>query len=138
LFFPGIKLSFPLTFIRACLKIPRSAVFAEKVGWRGAMKENIACGSSTAKQRSQTAVSAKSLRAAGLLALSGVGSVVTARCGDAPPLPPWPKPKSLAAAPLAILRQALTLEVSIDTDANARTKQWTKYEIVSLRAFHEP
>ena len=65
-------------------------------------------GSSTEEQRSQTACCAKTLRAAGLLALAGVGSVVTARCGDAPPSPPWPKPKSLAAAPLAIFSQALS------------------------------
>jgi hypothetical protein len=41
------------------------------------------------------------------LSLPGVGSVGTARFGDAPFSPPWPKPKSLAAAPLAIFRQAL-------------------------------
>ena len=43
------------------------------------------------------------------MALAGVGSVVTARCGDAPPSPPWPKPKSLTAAPLVIFRQDLTV-----------------------------
>ena len=41
------------------------------------------------------------------MALPGVGSVGPARFGDAPSSPPWPKPKSLAAAPLAIFRQAL-------------------------------
>ena len=107
--------------LRACLKIPRGAVFAQEAGWRGASSpevlqaggatmENTPCGSSTEKQRSQTAFSAKTLRAAGLLSLAGVGSVVTARCGDAPTSPPWPNPKSLAAALLAIFRQALSLE----------------------------
>src|SRR6185295_5704327 len=102
--------------------------------WRGATKEtawrdsaelslgNLICrawqahtpgGSSTEEQRSQTAFCAKTLRAAGLLALAGAGSVVTACCGDAPPSPPWPKPKSLAAAPLVIFRQALSSTLSI-------------------------
>src|SRR6185295_20212337 len=51
----------------------------------------------TEEQRSQAAFSPKTLRAAGLLSVASVGSVVTARCGDAPPSPPWPQPKSLAA-----------------------------------------
>ena len=79
----------------------------EKVGWRGATRENTLYGSSTEKQRSQTAFCAETLRAAGLSALARVGTVVTARFGDAPPSPPWPNPKSLAAAPRRILRQAL-------------------------------
>ena len=37
---------------------------------------------------------------AGLLPLTGVGSVLTARWGDARTSPPWPAPKSLAAGPL--------------------------------------
>ena len=41
------------------------------------------------------------------MAVGCVGLVVTARYGDAPPSPPCPQPKSLAAAPLVILRQAL-------------------------------
>src|SRR5207245_7731054 len=47
----------------------------------GATKENIPGGSSTEEQRSQTAFSAKTLRAAGLLSVAGVGSFLTARCG---------------------------------------------------------
>jgi hypothetical protein len=50
--------------------------------------------------------SAKTLRAAGLLTVAGVGSVVTARCGDAPTSPPWPQPKSLAAAFLGVFKKA--------------------------------
>jgi L-rhamnose mutarotase len=95
--------------LRACLKIMKGAVFAEKAEWRGATRENIPGGSSTEEQRSQTAFSAKTLRAAGLLPMACVGSAVTARCGDAPASPPWPRPKSLAAAPFRIFRQALTL-----------------------------
>ena len=115
--------------MRACLKIPRGAVFAQKAGWRGVTKETAVRdsaplsfgnltrraweahtprGSSTEEQRSQTAFCARTLRAVGLLALAGVSSVVTAGCGDAPPSPPWPKPKSPAAAPLAIFREALS------------------------------
>src|SRR5438445_13316970 len=94
---------------RACLETTRGAVFGEKAGWRGATKENIPGGSSTEEQRSQTAFSAKTLRAAGLLSVAGVGSVVTARCGDASTSPPWPQPKSLAAAPLVVSKQALSL-----------------------------
>src|SRR5713226_3106241 len=94
--------------LRACLETTRGAVFGEKAGWRGATKENIPGGSSTEEQRSQAAFSAKTLRAAGLLAAACVGSDLTARCGDARSSPPWPQPKSLAAGPHAILRQALS------------------------------
>src|SRR6266446_2408833 len=93
--------------LRACLETTRGAVFGEKAGWRGATKENIPGGSSTEEQRSQTAFSAKTLRAAGLLSVAGVGSLLTARCGDARNSPPWPQPKSLAAAPLVVSKQAL-------------------------------
>ena len=67
--------------LRACLETTRGAVFGEKAGWRGATKENIPGGSSTEEQRSQPAFSAKTLRAAGLLSVAGVGSFLTARCG---------------------------------------------------------
>src|SRR5216683_3563433 len=93
--------------LRACLETTRGAVFGEKAGWRDATKENIPGGSSTEEQRSQTAFSAKTLRAAGLLPVAGVGSFLTARCGDARNSPPWPQPKSLAAAPLVVSKQAL-------------------------------
>src|ERR671922_1547055 len=93
--------------LRACFKIPRGAVFAQKAVWRGATREHSRQRSVTEEQRSQTAFCAKTLRAAGLLPLGGVGSAVTARCGDAPASPPCPEPKSLAAAPLAILKHAL-------------------------------
>src|SRR5437667_7921379 len=95
--------------LRACLETTRGAVFGEKAGWRGATKENIPGGSSTEEQRSQTAFSAKTLRAAGLLSVAGVGSFLTARCGDARNSPPWPQPKSLAAALLVVSKQALSL-----------------------------
>ncbi len=39
---------------------------------------------------------------------SGIVTGVTARCGDAPPVPPRPKSKSQAAAPLPIFRRALS------------------------------
>ena len=58
----------------------RGALFSGKRP-DGATKENIPGGSSTEEQRSQTAFSAKTLQAAGLLSVAGVGSVVTARCG---------------------------------------------------------
>src|SRR6266567_9314737 len=85
----------------------RGALFS----WKrpdGATKENIPGGSSTEEQRSQTAFSPKTLRAAGLLSVAGVGSFLTARCGDARNSPPWPQPKSLAAAPLVVSKQALS------------------------------
>ena len=94
---------FPL---RACFKIQRGPVFAEKAAWRGATKEHSLEGSVTEEQRSQAAFSAKTRRAAGLLAAAGVGSALTARCGDARASPPWLRPKSLAAGPLSILKQA--------------------------------
>jgi hypothetical protein len=94
--------------IRACLKIPCSPVFGEKAARRGATREHTRQRSVTEEQRSQAAFSAKTLRAAGLLSVACVGSVVTARCGDAPPSPPWPQPKSLAAGLHVIFRHALT------------------------------
>src|SRR6266446_5468370 len=99
--------------LRACLETTRGAVFGEKTGGRGATKENIPGGSSTEEQRSQTAFSPKTLRAAGLLSVAGVGSFLTARCGDARNSPPWPQPKSLAAAPLVVSKQALTVPPKI-------------------------
>jgi hypothetical protein len=90
---------------------------AEKAGRLGAPKEHIPCGSVTEKQQRLPAFSAKTLRAVDLLAWACVGSSVIAHCGDIPASPPrergkpWPKPKSLAAGPLAIFGQALT-----DTD----------------------
>jgi hypothetical protein len=104
---------------RACLKTTRGDVFEGKAGWRGATRENIPGGSSTEEQRSQTVFPSKTLRAAGLLAVVGVGSVLAARCGNAParvetPSPPWPQPKSLAAAPLVVFKQALKRLVPCD------------------------
>lgn len=93
--------------VRVCLKIRSDAVSAAKAGWRGATRENTLHGSSTKEQRSQPAFAAKTLRAAGLLPLGFVVAGVTARCGDAPPTPPRPNSKSLAAAALPIFRQAL-------------------------------
>src|SRR5881397_1805127 len=63
--------------------------------------------SPTEEQRSPPAFSPKTLRAAGLLSVARVGSDLTARCGDARSSPPWPRSKSLAAGPHAILKQAL-------------------------------
>src|SRR5436309_13849392 len=93
--------------LRACFKIQRGPVFAEKAAWRDATKEHSLQRSVTEEQRSQAAFSAKTRRAAGLLAAAGVGSALTARCGDARASPPWLRPKSLAAGPLSILKQAL-------------------------------
>ena len=75
---------------------------------RRTWEDHTPCGSSTEEQRSQTAFGAKTHGAAGLLSVGGVGLVVTARCGDAPTAPPCPQPKSLAAARLAIFKQALS------------------------------
>ncbi len=110
--FPAAFEKRPAVGCGACLEIPEGDVFEGKAGWRGATKENIPRGSSTEEQRSQTAFPSKTLRAAGRVPVAGVGSVVTARCGDAiarveTPSPPWPQPKSLVAAPRAIFRQAL-------------------------------
>src|SRR6266516_2618288 len=77
--------------VRACLKTTRSAVVGQKAGWRGATKENIPGGSSTEEQRNQAAFCPSTLRAAGLLAVGCVGSVLTAHCGDARTSPPCPR-----------------------------------------------
>jgi len=50
-------------------------------------------------QQNQVIRGGENLQTAGLLAVGGVGSVVTARCGDAPTSPSGPRSKSLAAAP---------------------------------------
>src|ERR1017187_3782174 len=92
---------------RACLKTTRGLVFVEKAVWLGATQENIPCGSSTEEQRRQTAFSPKTLRAAGLLPAAVVGSALKARCGDSHASPPRLRPKSLAARPLVVFKQAL-------------------------------
>src|SRR5258708_19031553 len=93
-----VRTAVRLATLRACLETTRGAVFGEKAGWRGGTKENIPGGSSTEEQRSQSAFSPKTLRAAGLLSVAGVCAVVTARCGDASSSPALPHPKSLCAA----------------------------------------
>src|SRR4051794_23758348 len=98
-------------YLRAYFKTTRGAVFGEKAEWsrmRDATKENIPGGSSTEEQRRQAAFSPKTLRATGLLSGAGVGWALTARFGDARASPPWPQPKSLVAAPLVVLKQALS------------------------------
>ena len=64
-----------------------------------------------------------------------VGSVVTARCGDAPTSPPWPQPKSLAAAPLVVSKQALSaltlvaalLAAGCATSSKQAEADWPRY-----------
>src|SRR2546428_2140061 len=64
--------------------------------------------------RSQTAFSPKTLRAAGLLSVAGVGSFLTARCGALrAATAPWPQPKSLAAAPLVVSKPALNAKLLV-------------------------
>src|SRR6266853_1874347 len=107
-----VRTAVRLATLRACLETTRGAVFVEKAV-SGATKENIPGGSSTEAQRSQTAFSPKTLRAAGLLSVAGVGSFLTARCGDARNSPPLPLPKSLASVPLVVSKQALTVQPKI-------------------------
>src|SRR5271169_227087 len=92
----------------------RKRLEGERCRSSAAMRENALHGSSTEEQRSQPAVCSKTLRAAGLSAVGRVGSLVTARSGDASHSPPCPHPKSLAAAPLAIFRQALRKTTCIE------------------------
>src|SRR5690348_7850800 len=93
-------------FLRACLKIVRDAVFVEKAVWRGATKDPAMAGPGGPRH---CAFSAKTLRAAALLPVAFVGSVLAARFEGAWTSPPRPWPKSLAAAPLRIFRQALII-----------------------------
>ena len=124
---PLLPGNLPLS-LGACLKILRGAVFVPRVGWRGATKEHGCQRPVTEEQRSPTALGAKTLRAAGLLPVGGVGATLTARCGDAPlasparTSPPCPQPKSRAAAPIAIFRQALSLyALSFETTSGFKT-----------------
>ena len=87
----------------------RGPVFDEMAGWLGKAREHTPSGSVTKEQQRETVISSKTLRAAVLLAPACVGSPVTARFGDAPDSPPWHPPKSPAAGPLRIFRQALSL-----------------------------
>jgi hypothetical protein len=102
----------------------KGSCFAEKPGWRGATKENIPGGSSTEEQRCQAGFSAKTLRAAGLLPVGFVGSVLTARCGDARTSPPRPQPKSPTAGPLSIFRHALKVFREENENAEGFLAPW--------------
>ena len=93
--------------LRDRFKIRSSAVNAPKTEWQGATRENILHGSSTEEQRRQTALGALTLRATDLLGGGGVVAGRQARCGDCRSAPPCPRPKSLVAAPLPILKQPL-------------------------------
>jgi len=62
----------------------------------------------------------ENLQTAGILATGGVSPVVTARSLDAPTSPPGPRPKSLAAVPLGIFRQALMAQKKESRKTEAR------------------
>ena len=87
------------------MKTTRDLVFPQKAVWRGATREHPPSGAVTEAQRSQTAFCAKTLRAAVLLAV--VDSALKARCGDSRASSPRLWPKSLAARPLVVFKQAL-------------------------------
>ncbi len=91
----------------------------------------------TREQGGQTAFCPKTLRAAGLLPVAGVGSFLTARCGDARNSPPWPRPKSLAAGPLLILKQALCQPDAASPgrrEPRALTAKYAKYAKAAVAA----
>jgi len=98
-----------------CQLVPQSlsenskgACFSSKAGMARRDERAYPHGSVSEKQRRQTGLAAKTLRAAGLLPVDFVGAALTARFGDARALPPRPQSKSLAAEPLSIFRQALS------------------------------
>jgi transposase len=92
--------------VRACLKKGRRPVFVPKPVWLGATREHTRPGSVTEEQQRPTGLGAKTLRAAVLLSVGFVGSVLTARSGDARTSPPRPPPKSPAAGHLPFFRPA--------------------------------
>ncbi len=96
-------------FHRAFLEIQKDAVFVPTRVWLGATREHTPRGSATDEQQRQAELGAKTLRATALLPLGFVVAVVTARHGDAPTVPPRPRPKSPVAAPFPIIRQALSV-----------------------------
>src|SRR5258708_15444985 len=65
--------------LKACFKIRRGPVFGQKAGSRGATREHTRQRSVTEEQRSQTAFCSKTLTAAGLSPVAGVGSLLKAR-----------------------------------------------------------
>jgi hypothetical protein len=67
----------------------------------------------------------KTLRAARLLPVAGVGSSLTARFGDARNSPPWPRSKSAAAGPFLIFKQALTAGAFVLATINHVYAQYT-------------
>jgi len=93
--------------LRACPKIPRDAVSEQRADGE--------------TRQGEYASWVFDQGAAGLLAVGCVGSVVTARYGDAPSSPPCPPPKSLAAAPLAIFGQALR---HVDPGSQSAIARW--------------
>ena len=114
--------------LRACLIIWKDAVFVPKPVWLGATRENSPRGSATGEQQRQTGLGAKTLRVTALLPWSFVVAFVTARYGDAPTAPPRPRPKSPAAAPFPIFRQALKhLNESFDSMAYQGIMGFTPY-----------
>jgi hypothetical protein len=112
-------------------------VVEQRGGWRGARMENILYGSLTQKHRSRAALCATTLRAAFLLAVPSVGSVLTARFGDAPPSPSCPHPKSAAAAPLVVFDQVLKVADRSGLDLR-RVRDFAQPHFLAdeLREFH--
>ena len=96
-------------YLRACLKITKGTASKTKARGRARAKAKIDDELMASGQQNQVIRGGENLQTAGLLAVGGVGPVVTARGGDAPTPPPDPRPKSLAAVPLGIFRQALSL-----------------------------
>jgi hypothetical protein len=95
------------TRLRACLEIANVPVLVPSPAWRGATSEHTRQRSVSEEQQSQAGLGDETLRAAVLLAGDGVGSFLTAHCGDARNSPPCPRPKSLTAGTFGIFRQAL-------------------------------
>src|SRR5260370_37824645 len=99
--------------LRACLETRRGAVFGEKAGWRDEG------GAARGHHGATPKAFASRAKPDGLLRENppGGGSFVRGRRwfgrhrplrGDASTSPPWPQPKSLAAAPLVVSKQALS------------------------------
>lgn len=96
-----------------CLCSRTSHVGWQRTGGQGATRLLSIPQSVTEEQRRRTVRCVPAFRENGLLPEAFVGSIVTARCGDAPASPPWPRAKSRAAGPVPLLKQALSNMLSL-------------------------
>src|SRR3989441_3483068 len=108
-------LGIEILVVRACLETTRGAVFGEKAGWQARRRRRCARPPRSNSEGIREQGEARRpfpRKPSGRRvfcpwpALARSLQPAAGRC--APPRPPWPQPKSLAAAPLVVSKQALS------------------------------